>query len=199
MARITPVIATPGARGDSVLTVTWAGLTLRSGTCTCPGGAGTLNWLTGAHGLTALDIGLIHYLTPAGGTAGLYQMTAYGSATTATFVLIGGNAAAVTTVACTLGDIGSAFSQSDASLDRMLQVHGTFGAAGNLAMQGSLDGTNYAVAADNSGTLLNITTTKVRNVFDGPLFYSPVITAGDGTTSLTAILMLRIQMLRPVR
>lgn len=198
MAIIAPTQKMVAPRGESVMTITWTGLTLRTGTCTCPGASPVLNWLTGTHGLVAANIGSIHWLVPTGGTAGMYQLTAVGSTTTATFSLVSGNATLVTAVACTLGDIGAPFSQSDASLDRMLQVHGTFGASGNLALNGSIDGINYAVLADNAGTLLNITTTKVRNVFDGPLFYQPTVTVGDGTTSLTAIMLFRIQLLRPI-
>lgn len=184
---------------DTCATITWAGLTLRTGTCTCPGGNTTLNWLSGAHGLTPVDAAnsAIMYLAPTGGTAGLYKLTAYLSATTATFSYIGGgNAAAVTSVACTMGDVGAAYSQPDAALDRTLQVHGTFGASGSLSLYGSNDNANYAISKDNTGTALTITNITVRNVFDGPMYYVPMVTVGDGTTSLTAILALRIQLPR---
>lgn len=194
MGVIQPVIARMNR--DTCATITWPGLTMRSGTCTCPGSSSTLNWLTGAHGLTASNVNTVMYLTPTGGTAGLYQMTAYLSATTATFTLTTGNAAAVTAAACSMGDVGGAYSQPDAVLDRILQVHGTFGAGGTLSMYGSNDNINYAVLKDNTGTALTVTNLTVRNVFDGPLFDAPMITAGDATTSLSAILALRIQLPR---
>lgn len=193
MAVIQPIIARMNR--DTCATITWPGLTMRTGTCSCPGASTTLNWLTGAHGLVAANIGTVMYLAPTGGTAGLYQLTAVLSATTATFVLTTGNAAAVA-AACNMGDVGGAYSQPDAVLDRILQVHGTFGASGTLSMYGSNDNINYAVLKDNTGTNLTVTNLTVRNVFDGPLFCAPMITAGDATTSLSAILALRIQLPR---
>jgi hypothetical protein len=183
---------------DTCATVTWPGLTLRSGTCTCPGGSPTLNWLSGAHGLTAINVGASMYLSPTGGTAGLYQLTAYLSPSTATFALVGGsNASAVSSVACGLGDVGAPYSQPDAALDRTLQVHGTFGASGNMSLYGSNDNQNFAVSKDNTGTALACANVTVRNVFDGPLYYVPMVTVGDATTNLTAILAMRIQLPRP--
>jgi len=195
MAVIQPVIA--HVNKDTCVTVTWSGLTLRSGTCTCPGSSPTLNWLTGAHGLVAINVGATIWIAPTGGTAGLYTMTAYGSATTATFSLIGGNAAAVTSAAATMGDVGAPYSQPDGAIDRSLQVHGTFGASGALSLFGSNDNANFAISKDNTGNALTCTTIVVRNVFDGPLFFIPAVQVGDGTTSLTAILCMRVQLPRP--
>lgn len=194
MAVIQPVLQ--HLNKDTCATITWNGLTLRSGTCTCPGASPVLNWLSGAHGLVAANVGTSMYLAPTGGTAGLYQMTAYISPTQATFTLVGGNAAAVTAVACAMGDVGAPYSQPDAALDRTLQVHGTFGAGGTLSMYGSNDNNNFAVSKDNTGTALSCSNVTVRNVFDGPLYYVPMVTAGDVTTNLTAILALRIQLPR---
>ncbi len=196
MAVIQPVIA--HLNKDTCATVSWSGLTLRSGTCTCSGGSPALNWLSGAHGLTQQNVGVTMWLSPTGGTVGLYTMTAYGSAATATFALVGGgNAVAVTSVACAMGDVGGVYSQPDAALDRTLQVHGTFGAGGNLSFYGSNDNMNFAIAKDNTGTALSVTNITVRNVFDGPLFYVPMVTVGDATTNLTSILAMRIQLPRP--
>lgn len=197
MAVIQPVKT--HANADTCAIVTWSGLTLRTGTCTCPGSSPTLNWLTGAHGLVAANIGTSMYLAPTGGTAGVYTLSAVGSATTATFALVGGNAAAVTSVACSLGDVGAPYSQPDAALDRTLQVHGVFGAAGSLSYYGSNDNANFAISKDNTGTALSVTTITVRNVFDGPLFATPMVTAGDATTNLTAIVVLRIQLPRAIQ
>ena len=182
---------------DTCALITWSNLTLRSGTFTSVGASPVLNWLTGLHGLLAKDIGTVHYLTPAGGTTGLYQLTAVGSTTTATFSFVTGNLAAVTVAAAvTLGDIGGAYSQADAVLDRTLQVHGVFGASGSISMYGTNDALNFAVLKDNAGVGLAVTTTTVRNVFDGPLYFQPMVTVGDATTSLNAILLLRIQLPR---
>ena len=181
---------------DTCALISWAALTLRSGTASAAGGTPILSWLTGLHGLLAKDIGTVHYLTPTTGTAGLYQLTAVGSTTTATFSLVSGNSTLVTAVVTTLGDIGGAYSQADAVLDRTLQVHGVFGAAGSISMYGTNDALNFAVLKDNAGANLAVTTTTVRNVFDGPLYFQPMVTVGDATTTLNAIILLRIQLPR---
>lgn len=75
--------------------------------------------------------------------------------------------------------------------DRTVQVEGTFGAAGNMAIQGSNDGTNYQVLSDPQGTALNITGPGVKLCSEVPLQIRPNATAGDGTTDLTVTIVLR--------
>lgn len=75
--------------------------------------------------------------------------------------------------------------------DRSVQVFGTFGASGNLRIQGSNDGVNWAVLTDPQGNDLNITTAKIEMVTEVTVFIRPLITAGDGTTNLTCILLAR--------
>jgi hypothetical protein len=123
-------------------------------------------------------------------------ITAVPSTTTFTATPVGFNSTTVTSVAATVGDIGAPYSQEDASLDRTIQTHGTFGAAGSLSLYGSNDAANWAVSKDNTGAALAMTSVTCRNVFDGPLFYSPMVTTGDGTTSLNCLLLLRIQLPR---
>ena len=69
--------------------------------------------------------------------------------------------------------------------DRSVHVFGTFGAAGNLRIEGSYDGTNYAALADAQGNVLDITTAKIEEITVPTPYLRARVTAGDGTTSLT--------------
>lgn len=77
------------------------------------------------------------------------------------------------------------------SADRTIQVFGTFGLGGNLRIEGSNDGTNWAVLSDPQGNVLDIISPKIESVLELTRFIRPRVTAGDGTTSLTAILLVR--------
>jgi hypothetical protein len=103
----------------------------------------------------------------------------------------------VTWSGITNGNMGAAFMQGDWCGDRTAQVDGTFGVGGSLAIEGSIDGVNWYVLSDNTGNTLNVTSLKVRNVFDAPLYFRPHVTTGDGTTSLNMRLMMRRQLARP--
>lgn len=75
--------------------------------------------------------------------------------------------------------------------DRSVQVVGTFGAGGNLQVQGSNDGTNYAALTDPQGNALDISATKIEQVAEQTLSIRPNVTAGDGTTALTVTIVAR--------
>lgn len=76
--------------------------------------------------------------------------------------------------------------------DRSVQVLGTFGAGGNLRIQGSNDdGTTYAVLTDPQGNALNIAAAKVEAITEVPLWTRPFVTAGDGTTDLDVVIVCR--------
>jgi hypothetical protein len=87
------------------------------------------------------------------------------------------------------GDIGQAFELFKYT-DRTVQVFGTFGAGGTVAVAGSLDGTNYATLADPNGNALSITTAKLETVLEATRYIRPSA-SGDGTTSLTVYLQYR--------
>ncbi|APB99029.1 hypothetical protein [Polynucleobacter asymbioticus] len=193
MARIQPVIS--HTNRDTCISVSWYNLAFHIGTCTVTGG--NLLTFTGTHGFVSADIGQVAYFTPTGGTTGLYTIATVPSGSSLTAIPMGFTATNVGSVACSVGDIGGTYSQGDAALDRTLQVHGTFGASGSISMFGSNDAANWYVSSDNTGALLNVTSIKVRNVFDGPLYYAPIVTAGDATTNLNSIMVFRIQLPRP--
>jgi hypothetical protein len=75
--------------------------------------------------------------------------------------------------------------------DRSVQVEGTFGAGGSCRIQGSNDSTNYRVLHDPAGTALNITAASCAQVLEQTRKMQPLVTAGDGTTSLTVSMLLR--------
>lgn len=74
--------------------------------------------------------------------------------------------------------------------DRNLQVFGTFGAGGSLSFEGSNDGTHWVTLHDINGSTATFSTAGVKMIVENVLYVRPVVT-GDGTTSLTAILIAR--------
>ena len=82
--------------------------------------------------------------------------------------------------------------------DRSVQVFGTFGAAGNLRVEGSNDGgTTWATLTDPQGNALDFTSAKIEAITEICELVRARVTAGDGTTSLTvAFLLRRPQQLR---
>jgi hypothetical protein len=76
--------------------------------------------------------------------------------------------------------------------DRTVQVSGTFGAGGNMRVAGSNDGgVNFPALNDAFGTALNITVASLKAITEIPLQTKPLITAGDGTTSLAVTIVAR--------
>lgn len=75
--------------------------------------------------------------------------------------------------------------------DRSVQVVGTFGAGGSARWEGSNDEANYATLTDPQGNALDFTAAKVEAVTEITVLARPRVTAGDGTTSLTVIALLR--------
>lgn len=73
--------------------------------------------------------------------------------------------------------------------DRTVQVVGTLGAGGSVRIEGSLNGTDYSVLTDPQGNALDIATLKAETVMELVRYIRPRITAGDGTTSLTVLIL----------
>lgn len=76
--------------------------------------------------------------------------------------------------------------------DRSVQVTGTFGAGGNLNIEGSNDGgTTAAILTDPQGNALSFTATKIEQITEVCELVRPKVSAGDGTTSLAAVFVCR--------
>jgi hypothetical protein len=78
--------------------------------------------------------------------------------------------------------------------DRSVQVLGTFGVGGNARCEGSLlaapaSNSDYATLTDPQGNALDVTAAKIEAVSEATRWFRPRITAGDGTTALTIILL----------
>lgn len=93
-------------------------------------------------------------------------------------------------VGLTNGDTGAPL-QMAGSADRSVQVEGTFGAGGNVRIEGSNDKSTYRALTDPQGNPLDVTAAKIEAVSELVFQLRPNVTAGDGTTSLTVSLLLR--------
>jgi len=89
-------------------------------------------------------------------------------------------------------DTGTPFPIDDYFENVLAYVNGTFGAGGNLRWEGSVDGgTTWVTLNDDTGAALNMTAVGFKVVKEKPLLIRPNATAGDGTTALIPVLVLR--------
>lgn len=88
------------------------------------------------------------------------------------------------------GDTGSAFTFGTHA-DRSVQVTGTMGAGGSVAIQGSLDGTNWFTLKDPFGGALTFSAAGGAQVTELVLRIRPIVTAGDVTTSIDVVMVSR--------
>lgn len=79
--------------------------------------------------------------------------------------------------------------------DRSIQVSGTFN-AGTLTIEGSNDGTNWAVLTDPQGNNLAITAAKIEQVSEITRYVRPRVTAGTGVTLNVTIALRRASSMR---
>lgn len=86
------------------------------------------------------------------------------------------------------GDDGNPESPGRLS-DRSIQVSGTFGAGGSVSIQGSNDGINWVILRAPDSTPLTFTAADLKEILENTQYVRPVVTAGDGTTSLTVNLL----------
>lgn len=102
----------------------------------------------------------------------------------------GASAVRITWTGLLNGDSGEAVTFG-VYTDRSVQVVGTFGAGGSVTMQGSNDNTNFVALSDARGNALAINSARIEQIEDLSYSIKPVVTAGDGTTSLTVVLFAR--------
>lgn len=74
---------------------------------------------------------------------------------------------------------------------RTIQINGTFGVGGTCIVEGTMDGTNWYQLNDLGGTALSFTAAGLKAIREDVVAVRPRVTAGDGTTSLTAVLGVR--------
>ena len=74
--------------------------------------------------------------------------------------------------------------------DKSVQVYGTFGGA-TVTVQGSNDSSSptYATLADPQGNALTVTLAKIEQVLENTYSVRPLLSGGDGTTSITVKMM----------
>lgn len=75
--------------------------------------------------------------------------------------------------------------------DRSIQFTGTFGTGGTIKLQGSNDGTNWIDLTDPQGNAISKTAAALEAVLEVAQYVRPYVSAGDGTTDLTATLLMR--------
>ena len=77
--------------------------------------------------------------------------------------------------------------------DRCVQVTGTFGAGGSVTVQGSNDGTNWSTLNTAQGAAVAITAlaSGLKQIVEVPRYMRPLVTAGDGTTSVSVTMLIR--------
>ena len=75
--------------------------------------------------------------------------------------------------------------------DKTVQVQGTFGAGGTVVLQGTLDNVNWFTLRDPSGNLLSFTSSNLRAILEATMSVRPLVTGGDGSTSLTVLVLIR--------
>ena len=93
------------------------------------------------------------------------------------------------------GDTGSGLTAPTLP-DKTMTVRGTFGAGGSVSLKGTDSGDAGAVStwdvlndSRGEGNALTFTARDTRIVLENPAQVAPHVTAGDGTTSLTVVLL----------
>lgn len=74
--------------------------------------------------------------------------------------------------------------------DKTVQVAGDFGGT-SVAVNGSIDGVNYAALTDQGGTTIAITSAGIKQVLQNALLVQPALTGGS-STALTVSMIFRL-------
>lgn len=88
------------------------------------------------------------------------------------------------------GDSGNPIQLAGSTI-RSIQFDGTFGAGGSISLEGSNDGTSYFILTDPQANAITKTATALEEIQEHTRFVRPRVTAGDGTTSLSARMFFR--------
>lgn len=88
------------------------------------------------------------------------------------------------------GDTGSPSYEATLPI-KEVSVTGTFGSAGSVSIEGSNDDTNWFALSDPQGNAITITAAGMKRIQDNPKAIRPHVTAGDGTTAISVVLISR--------
>lgn len=72
--------------------------------------------------------------------------------------------------------------------DRSVQITGTFGSA-TIDIQGSNDGTNYAVLTDPQGNTISKTSASLEQIMELTRYIKPVTTGGSSSSTTVSLLL----------
>jgi len=91
------------------------------------------------------------------------------------------------------GDTGQPYDASDAWPEKSVQVVGTFGVGGNVAIEGSnmLTSPTWNGLTDPQGNLLEFTVSKLEAILENTVQIRPNVTGGDVTTSISVYIAIR--------
>jgi hypothetical protein len=90
------------------------------------------------------------------------------------------------------GDTGVPVTFADYS-DRSVEFSGTFGTGGTISMQGSNVGSAYYILTDPQTSAITKTAAALEHIMEAAAYMRPIVSAGDGTTALTATMLMRRQ------
>ncbi len=88
------------------------------------------------------------------------------------------------------GDDGAPIEMPGSS-DRSIQYQGTFGTGGTIILEGSNDGVNYHPLTDPQGNAISKTAAGIEAIMELTRYVRPRVSAGDGSTSLVATLLVK--------
>lgn len=88
----------------------------------------------------------------------------------------------------TAGDDGSPYPFGGYA-DRSVQVFGAFGVGGKVVIEGSHDNLNWTPLHDAFGNIAELTAPGILLLAEASLYTRPRVTAGDGSTALTVLML----------
>lgn len=74
--------------------------------------------------------------------------------------------------------------------DRTVQIGGTFGGA-TVAIQGSLDGVEWATLTDPQGNGITATAARLESIMEMTTFVRPLVTGASGSTAIRVTILAR--------
>lgn len=75
--------------------------------------------------------------------------------------------------------------------DKTVQVFGTFGVGGTVVLEGSINGTNWAPLKNVFNGDISFTDDAIATITEVPAYIRPRVSAGDGSTSITILVLTR--------